>query len=89
VPRSTMVLAGGTCSADATSFKMTAERGSLTHGLLESIYFSQNASTSSYTVDVTVHDENSWSYDQTTSVDLRKHESGFAHTDRNTLRRVS
>ena len=89
VPRSTMVLAGGTCTADATSFKMTAERGSLTHGLLESIYFSQNASTSSYTVDITVHDENSWSYDQTTAVDLRKHESGFAHTDRNTLRRVS
>lgn len=88
VPRSTMVLAGGTASADSTNFTMSAERGSPTYGLLESIYFSQNASTASYTVEITVHDENSWSYDQTTFVDLRLHETGFSHTDRNTLRRV-
>ena len=30
-----------------------------------------------------------WSYDETTVVDLTAHAAGFQHTDRNTLHRVA
>ena len=42
VPRGTVVIAGGTCEPDATSFTMTAELGSTNYGILENKYLAQN-----------------------------------------------
>ena len=41
-----------------------------------------------YTIDVTLHDDGSWSYEQTTLLDVRGKPEPFAHTDRNTLRKI-
>jgi hypothetical protein len=87
VPRGSMVLAGGATTADATKFTMTADCGSETYGILSNPYLASAARTTRYEVTITVGD-GTWSYDQTTVVDLAKLGRVLAHTDRNTLRRV-
>lgn len=87
VPRGSMVLAGGPASADAKTFTMTAEVGSETYGILSNEYLATAARSTRYEVTITVGD-GTWSYEQTTVVDISKLGRVLAHTDRNTLRRV-
>jgi hypothetical protein len=89
VPRGTLVLAGGTAEADATTFTLRAELGSTTYGLLENPHLAANASTRRFEITVTVHPDGSWSYDEDTVVALSALGGAEVHhTDRNRLRRV-
>ncbi len=88
VPRGSMVLAGGSAAPDAKTFTMTAECGSETYGILSNAYLAKVARTSRFEVTITVGDD-TWSYEETTIVDLTKLGRVLAHTDRNTLRRVA
>ena len=88
VPRGTVVIAGGTCEPDATSFTMTAELGSTNYGILENKYLSQNASTVEYKVDITLG-EGEWSYAEDSVLKMAVQEDLLHHTDENTLTKVS
>ena len=88
VPRGSMVLAGGPATRDAKTFTMTAECGSEVYGILSNPYLAKVARTSRFDVTVTVGAD-TWSYDETSTVDLTKLGQVLAHTDRNTLHRVS
>ena len=88
VPRGITVLAGGTAAADATSFTLRAAAGDPQYSIGENKYLAANASTLSYTVTVTINDDGSWSYDETTMLRMKEFDEPFAHTDHNTLRRV-
>lgn len=88
VPRGISVLAGGTAAADATSFTMRAERGTVPYSIGENTYLAERASTLSYEVTVTVGD-GTWSYRETTMLAMSEFPEPFAHTDHNTLQRVS
>lgn len=87
VPRGTSILAGGVATPDAKSFSLEAGVGSETYGILSNLYLAKNARTTKYTCKVEVNGD-SFSYDSCTTY---VHYSGgeIAHTDRNTLRRVS
>jgi hypothetical protein len=89
VPRGITVLAGGTADADATTFTLHAEAGHPQYSIGENKYLAANASTLSYTVTVTIHDDGSWSYDETTMLRMNELGGEFAHTDHNTLRPVA
>ena len=90
VPRATVAIAGGTTTADAKSFTMTAELGSLTYGVLENQYLAENASTTKYEATITVTGADSWSYDTTTTLKMAKLDGKeMAHTDRNEMHRVA
>jgi hypothetical protein len=89
VPRGITVLAGGTATADAKSFTLNAKAGDPQYSIGENKYLAENASTLSYTVTVTINDDGSWSYDETTMLKMNEFAEPFAHTDHNTLRRVS
>jgi hypothetical protein len=88
VPRGITVLAGGTATADATEFSLMARPGHPQYSIGENRYLAQHASTLSYDVTITINDDGSWSYDETTMLKMDEFEEPFAHTDRNTLRRV-
>ena len=88
VPRGTVVIAGGTCEPDATSFTMTAELGSTNYGILENKYLAQNASTVEYKVDITLG-EGEWSYAEDSVLKMAIQEDLLHHTDANTLTKVS
>ncbi len=88
VPRGTVVLAGGEAAADASSFTMTAELGSSEFGVLQNPYLAVNASTVRYEVTITVHDADSFTYEEDTVLKMTVQDDLLHHTDRNTLRRV-
>jgi hypothetical protein len=87
VPRGITVLAGGTAAADATTFTLRAAPGEPQYTIGENRYLAKNASTLSYEVTITVGDD-SWSYDETTMLQMNELAEPFAHTDHNTLRRA-
>ena len=87
IPRGMSVLAGGTASADATTFTMRATRGDERYGALSNPYLHEPSCCSSYEVTITTGD-GVWSYEEDTILDMREYEEPYHHTDRNTLRRV-
>jgi hypothetical protein len=87
VPRGITVLAGGTAAADAKQFTLTAEPGHPQYNIGENKYLAENASTLSYRVTITINDDDTWSYDETTMLRMVEMDEPFAHTDHNTLHR--
>ncbi len=88
VPRGITVLAGGIAAADARSFTLSAAAGDPQYSIGENKYLAANASTLSYTVTVTINDDETWSYDERTMLKMNELPEPFAHTDHNTLRKV-
>jgi hypothetical protein len=89
VPRGSVMIAGGAASADSTTFSLQADVGAESYGILSNRYLSASARTTLYQCTVEVGD-GTWSYDETTTVELsRMPGTPFAHTDRNTLKRVA
>ena len=88
VPRGTVVIAGGTATADATTFTMAGELGSPTYGVLENRYLAQNASCVRYECTITIEGPDAWSYEQDTVLRMTQFEDLYHHTDANTLTRV-
>ena len=79
------MLAGGSASAYATSFTLTAEAGHPRFVIGENTYLSSHASTTRYSVTITIGDE-TWSYEEEATLRMSEFDQPFAHTDRNTLR---
>lgn len=88
VPRGTVVIAGGTCAADATTFEINAELGSTNYGILENMYLAENASTVAYNATITVGD-GEWSYEEDSVLRMAGRDELLHHTDRNTLTKVA
>lgn len=89
VPRGITVLAGGTTSADATSFHMQAHLGGQNYVIGENTYLAAKASSISYEVTITLNGDDTWSYDETTMLAMAEFPEPMAHTDHNTMHRVS
>lgn len=87
VPRGITVLAGGTTTADARSFEMTAKLGDPNYGISENTYLTANASSVAYRVTITLNDDDTWSYAEETTLHMVEFDDPFPHTDSNTLRR--
>jgi len=87
VPRGITVLAGGTAAADATTFTLKAAPGEPQYTIGENRYLAKHASTLSYEVTITLGD-GTWSYEETTMLQMSEMPEPFAHTDHNTLTRV-
>jgi hypothetical protein len=88
VPRGSTILAGGPAGPDDTTFTMTAEAGSETYGILSNRFLAENARSTSYAVTVTVDDDDTFSYEETTTMEHRRSPELVVHTDRNRLYRV-
>ncbi len=87
IPRGQTVLATGQATADARSFTLRATR---TAGQISDIPFLAHAfKTTAFTIEVTVHDDGTWSYDEDTVMDIQGQTEPFHHRDRNTLHKVA
>ncbi|MDE3204292.1 MAG: FABP family protein [Acidobacteriota bacterium] len=86
VPRGSTVLAGGDATPDSRSYTMKAESGSEVFGILSNPFLARSARTSSYDVNVTVHDDGSWSYEETSRIEHARWSDVVVHTDRNRMR---
>lgn len=88
IPRGQAALAKGEAAADATKFTLEARRGTTENGIISATFLEDNFRTDSFAITVTVHGPDSWSYDQTTMLQIAGVEQPFEHRDRNRLYRV-
>jgi len=88
IPRGQTAMAVGKAAPDAKRFQLRAERGSMTNGISSNPFLEHAFRTESYDIDVTINDDGSWSYEQQTMLVIPDRSEPFAHTDRNTLRKV-
>ena len=88
VPRAELVNAGGYVAADSRSFHLEAEMGSETYGILSNRYLHDSYKTKRYVLDVTIHDDGTFSYLEDTQLWIPVKQEIFHHTDQNTLAKV-
>ena len=88
VPRGVTVLAGGAATAESRSFSLGATTGSETMGVLQNPYLLGAAKTLHYSATITIGND-SFSYEETTVLQMNELAEPLNHTDRNTLRRIS
>jgi hypothetical protein len=88
IPRGQAAMAVGQAASDARSFTLTAVRGSLTNGIVSNPFLEHAFRTERYTINVDIHADGTWSYDQDTVLIIPCQADPFHHTDRNRLRRI-
>lgn len=89
VPRVVNMIAGGEADPHARSFSLAADMGSESYGILSNPFLLDAFRTTRYTLEVTIHNENNFSYSEDTELRIHGHDEIFHHTDENTLLRVS
>ena len=89
VPRVVTVNAIGSAEADDSAFSLAASVGSEIDGILSNPFLDQHFKTMRYELDVTVHDDGSFSYAEDTVLEIPGQDELFHHTDKNRLTRVS
>jgi hypothetical protein len=88
IPRGQTAMAVGQASADAKTFTLRAQRGSMTNGIVSNPFLEYAFRTESYTITVTVHDDGTWSYELDTELVIPGQSEPFHHTDHNRLRKI-
>lgn len=88
IPRGQTAMAVGNANADAKTFTLTARRGSEVNGISSNPFLEQAFKTESYTITITIHDDGTWSYEQTTLLRIPGQDKPFEHTDFNTLHKI-
>jgi hypothetical protein len=88
IPRAQTVLAIGQAAPDAQRFELAARRGTTVNGIVSGPFLEHAFTTLEYRIVVTVHTDDSWSYDEDTVLAVRGRKDPFHHTDRSTLTRT-
>jgi hypothetical protein len=89
IPRGQVVLAGGTAKPGDKTISVEAKRGDTRFGICSTTFLEQAFRTDYYRIDITFHDDGSWSYVTRTDLAVRGKTPAFDHRDTNTLRRVA
>jgi len=89
IPRGQVAIAAGNAAPDATKLVLTAERGQTEYGICSTAFLEYAFRTDAYSIEVTFHDDGSWSYVTDTTLLVRGRTQPFAHRDRNRLRKVA
>lgn len=88
IPRGQTAMAVGNAAADAKTFTLTAVRGSDRNGISSNPFLEDSFKTESFTITVTINDNDTWSYEQNTIMTISGYDQPFHHTDRNTLHKI-
>lgn len=89
IPRGQIAMAVGKANADSTSFELLATRGDDSYGILSNPFLEYAFKTIEYRIQVSIHADGTWSYDEDTVMMIKDQEEPFHHRDRNTLIRVA
>lgn len=89
IPRGQIAIAAGNAAPDAKRLVLTAERGQTEYGICSTAFLEYAFRTDAYKIEVTFHDDGSWSYITDTTLVVRGRTEPFAHRDRNRLRKIA
>lgn len=87
VPRGISVIAGGQSEENAVSFELSAELGSPTYGICSNKFLDREFRTIRYELKVIIHDQNTFSYEEDTVLQMPGRQDVFHHIDKNILKR--
>ena len=88
IPRGQIAMAMGTVEPDATEFTLSAVRGSTVNGICSNPFLEAAFKTLEYRCKITIHSNDSWSYEYTTVLEPSDKGVPFDHIDTNTVTRV-
>ncbi len=88
IPRGVSLIAGGEAEAGSKQFKVTARRGSGTFGICSNPFLEKEFQTVGFELEMNIIDDDSFSYDEVTRIQIKGKQGVFEHRDRNTLNRV-
>jgi hypothetical protein len=88
IPRGQVALASGFAKPDAKSFVVTATRAQTEYGICSTAFLEYAFRTDSYRLEVTFHDDGSWSYISDTMLTVHGRTEPFKHRDLNRLVKV-
>lgn len=89
IPRGQVAIAAGHAERDAETLVLTATRGQTEYGICSTTFLELAFRTDAYRIEVTFHPDDSWSYVQDTTLQVRGRDEPFLHRDRNTLSRIA
>ncbi|MFD1703372.1 FABP family protein [Methylopila henanensis] len=89
IPRGQALLASGRAGPDDMTISVSAKRGQTDYGICSNDFLEQAFRTDSYRLDITFHDDGSWSYLAASQLTVKGRDQPFDHHDANTLKRVS
>ena len=89
IPRGQVAIAAGHAHADARTLVLTATRGQTEYGICSTTFLEMAFRTDAYRIEVTFHDDGSWSYISDTTLQVHGREEPFLHRDRNTLTKIA
>jgi hypothetical protein len=88
IARAMTALAGGPAEPDSKSFKLKAQLGSKTFGIASNPFLDKEFQTVAYEIEINFLDEESFSYDQVTQIQIKGQPKIFEHRDKNTLKKM-
>ncbi len=88
IPRGMAVNAGGTVEPNAKQFLLSAKVGDPVYGICSNRFLDKEFKTLRFDLKVTLLNENSFSYEEDTQLQLKGQSAIFHHTDKNTLKRI-
>ena len=89
IPRGQAVLSGGHAEPDAKTLVVTAARGATDFGIVSGPFLEHAFRTDAFRLEITFHDDGSWSYISDTTLKVHGRDEPFLHRDVNTLRKVA
>ena len=89
IPRGQAVLAGGHAEPDAKTLVVTAARGATDFGIVSTPFLEYAFRTDAFRLEITFHDDGSWSYVSDTTLKVHGRDEPFLHRDVNTLCKVA
>jgi hypothetical protein len=88
IPRGQVAIGAGHAAERDDRLVLEAERGSTEYGICSTSFIEHAFRTDRYRIEVTFHDDGTWSYVQETILIVRGQAEPFIHRDRNRLTRV-
>ncbi len=88
IPRGVAVIAEGKVNPDAKAFKLSAQLGSPSFGILSIPFLNDEFQTLSFDVEMKIIDTRTLSYSQTTFIQIKGKPDVFEHKDQNTLKLI-
>lgn len=88
VPRGVAVIAGGTVKKEDREYSLKASLGSLTYGICSNLFLDKEFKTVGYALKIKYVDDNKFSYEEDTQIQMKGRKDIFHHIDKNTVQRV-
>ena len=88
IPRGMITMATGNATSDAKQFELYAKEGDRCSGISSNPFLDYAFRTVEFRIQVSTHDDGTWSYEQDTVMKIKDQAELFHHVDNNTLHKI-